>query len=146
MKLIENQTEIEKTILKNFKYRKNIGILHNDENLMPKNKKAWSSWNSILDKEDLNKNCVTYWLNKLQNLKTEKDYFLTLNPIKDIDSKKIIKKIEFTHPFYDIKTIEAQKYLTKLQGVNNSWFCGSYFGYGFHEDGLKSAISVANKL
>ena len=99
-----------------------------------------------MDKEDLNKNCVTYWLNKLQNLKTEKDYFLTLNPIKDIDSKKIIKKIEFTHPFYDIKTIEAQKYLTKLQGVNNSWFCGSYFGYGFHEDGLKSAISVANKL
>ena len=146
LQLIKDPTEAEKKILKNFQYKKNLAYLHSEDFFMPKNKKAWSSWNSILDKEDLNKNCVTYWLNKLQNLKTEKDYFLTLNPIKDIDSKKIIKKIEFTHPFYDIKTIEAQKYLTKLQGVNNSWFCGSYFGYGFHEDGLKSAISVANKL
>ena len=113
---------------------------------MPKNKNLWSSWNSILDRNDLNKNCVTYWLNKLQNLKTSKDYFLTLNPIIKIDNNKIIKKIEFTHPFYDVKTIESQKYLAELQGVNNSWFCGSYFGYGFHEDGLKSAINVASKL
>ena len=113
---------------------------------MPKNKNAWSSWNSILDNHDLNKNCVTYWLNKLQNLKASKDYFLTLNPIMEIDNKKIIKKVEFTHPFYDLKTIGAQKYLAELQGVNNTWFCGSYFGYGFHEDGLKSAINVASKL
>ena len=85
-------------------------------------------------------------MNKLQNLKTQKDYFLTLNPIVDIDKKKIIKKVEFTHPFYDMKTIKAQKYLSELQGVNNSWFSGSYFGYGFHEDGLKSAITIANKI
>ena len=113
---------------------------------MPKNKKLWSSWNSILDGGDLSKNCVTYWLNSLQNLKTLKNYFLTLNPIAEIDNKKIIKRVEFTHPFYDMETIETQKYLKDLQGVNNSWFCGSYFGYGFHEDGLKSAISVTNKL
>ena len=113
---------------------------------MPRNKNLWSSWNSILDNRDPNKSCVTYWLNKLQNLKTTKDYFLTLNPITEIDSKKIIKKVQFTHPFYDMKTIETQKNLSELQGVNNSWFCGSYFGYGFHEDGLKSAINVANKL
>tara|TARA_Y100000590_G_scaffold94743_1_gene107350 strand:+ start:362 stop:1603 length:1242 start_codon:yes stop_codon:yes gene_type:complete len=146
LNLIENLTENESKILKNFEYKKNIAILHYDEVLMPKNKKAWSSWNSIMDVNDLRKNCVTYWLNKLQNLKVQKNYFLTLNPIIDIDNKKIIKKIEFTHPFYDIKTIKAQKYLTELQGVNNSWFCGSYFGYGFHEDGLNSAIGVANKL
>ena len=76
----------------------------------------------------------------------EKNYFLTLNPIVNIERNRIMKKVEFTHPFYDINTIKAQKYLTELQGVNNSWFCGSYFGYGFHEDGLKSAIDVANKL
>ena len=99
-----------------------------------------------MDRSDINKNCVTYCLNKLQNLKTPNDYFLTLNPIIEMDSKKIIKKVEFTHPFYDMKTIKTQKYLGELQGVNNSWFCGSYFGYGFHEDGLKSAINVANKL
>ena len=146
LKLIKNPTDNEKNFLSNFKYKKNLAYLHTDVYFMPKNKNLWSSWNSILDRHDLNKNCVTYWLNKLQNLKTSKDYFLTLNPIKEIDNKKIIKKVEFTHPFYDIETIRDQKHLAKLQGVNNSWFCGSYFGYGFHEDGLKSAINVANKL
>ena len=146
LNLIQNPTENEKKILKSFEYKKNTAILHTDELLMPKNKKAWSSWNSIMDNNNLNKNCVTYWLNKLQNLKSYKNYFLTLNPIIDIDKKRIIKKVEFTHPFYDIKTIQAQKHLYQIQGINNSWFCGSYFGYGFHEDGLKSAIDVANKL
>ena len=144
--LIEDPTENEKKILRNFQYKKNIGYLHCDDRLMPNRKKAWSSWNSILDKNDVSKNCVTYWLNKLQNLKTKKNYFLTLNPFIEIEKNKIIKEIEFTHPFYDIKTINAQKYLFKLQGVNNSYFCGSYFGYGFHEDGLNSAIDVSNKL
>ena len=146
LQLIQNPTEKEKKFLKNFKYKKNIAYLHTDNYFMPRNKNLWSSWNSILDSDDLNKNCVTYWLNKLQNLKTQKDYFLTLNPIADIDKNKIIKKVEFTHPFYDIETIKAQRHLSELQGINNSWFCGSYFGYGFHEDGLKSAIAVANKL
>ena len=113
---------------------------------MPKNKKAWSSWNSIMDIHDLNKNCVTYWLNKLQNLNSNDNYFLTLNPIIPIDEKKVMKVVEFTHAFYDIKTIKAQRYLSEIQGINNSWFCGSYFGYGFHEDGLKSAITIAAKL
>ena len=146
LQLIENPTENEKKILKKFEYKKNVAILHHDELLMPRNKNIWSSWNSILDFNDLNQNCITYWLNKLQNLKTNKNYFLTLNPILNIDREKIIKKVEFTHPFYEAETLEAQKNLLKLQGINNSWFCGSYFGYGFHEDGLKSAIDVANKL
>ena len=146
LKLIENPTENEKKILKNFEYKKNTAFLHSDDRLMPKSKNAWSSWNSIMDSKDLNKNCVTYWLNKLQNIKTEKNYFLSLNPIFDIDKKKIIKKVEFTHPFYDIKTIKAQKHLSELQGVNNSWFCRSYFGYGFHEDGLNSAMDIVSKL
>jgi predicted NAD/FAD-binding protein len=146
LKLINNPTENEKKILKNFEYKKNVAYLHNDIFFMPKNKKTWSSWNAILDKHDLNKNCVTYWLNKLQNLKTQKDYFLTLNPLANIDKNKIITKVEFTHPVYDMKMVKAQKYLSELQGVNNSWFCGSYFGYGFHEDGLNSGIDVSNKL
>ena len=126
--------------------KKNVAYLHNDDSLMPKNRNAWSSWNSILDKYDLSKNCVTYWLNKLQNLKTNKNYFLTLNPFILIEDSKIIKKIEFTHPFYDMKTVNAQKYLSQLQGKNNSWFCGSYFGYGFHEDGINSAINIVGQI
>ena len=113
---------------------------------MPAQKSAWSSWNSILDIKNIKKNCVTYWLNKLQNLNTSKNYFLTLNPFIPIEKNKIIKKVEFTHPFYDTKAIKAQKYLSELQGVNNSYFCGSYFGYGFHEDGLNSGINISNKL
>ena len=146
LKLINDPTENEKKILKNFQYKKNIAYLHSDENLMPYKKNVWSSWNSILDKNDEKKNCVTYWLNKLQNLKTKKNYFLTLNPIMPLEDSKIIKKVEFTHPFYDLKMINAQKYLSELQGVNNTYFCGSYFGYGFHEDGLNSGIEVSNKL
>tara|TARA_B100000700_G_scaffold300685_1_gene369123 strand:+ start:466 stop:1707 length:1242 start_codon:yes stop_codon:yes gene_type:complete len=144
--LIKNPTDNEKKILTNFKYKKNIAYLHTDERLMPARKNIWSSWNSILNNKDLKLNCVTYWLNKLQNLKTINNYFLTLNPIISIDKTKVIKKIEFTHPIYDMETVNAQKFLFKLQGVNNTWFCGSYFGYGFHEDGLKSAISISNKL
>ena len=136
----------EKSVLNNFQYKKNIAYLHSDEKLMPDNKKVWSSWNSILDKKNMNKNCVTYWLNTLQNLKTKKNYFLTLNPYLLLDDHKIIKKINFTHPFYNLRCNEAQKKLEKLQGENNSWFCGSYFGYGFHEDGIKSAINIVNQV
>jgi predicted NAD/FAD-binding protein len=146
LKLIKDPTENEKKILKNFQYKKNIAYLHSDKRLMPKRRNAWSSWNAILDKNDIKKNCVTYWLNKLQNLKTKENYFLTLNPFISIKDDKIIKRVEFTHPFYNMKTINAQKYLSELQGINNSYFCGSYFGYGFHEDGINSGIKIANKL
>ena len=146
LKLINDPSENEKKILKNFQYKKNIAYLHNDERLMPNRKNVWSSWNSILDKNDIKKNCITYWLNNLQNLKTKKNYFLTLNPFIPIEDNKIIKKVEFSHPFYDINTINAQKHLSELQGINNTYFCGSYFGYGFHEDGLNSGMEVAKKI
>ena len=146
LSLINEPSEKEKKIFKNFKYKKNIAYLHTDEVLMPLRKNVWSSWNSILNKENLKENCVTYWLNKLQNLQTDKNYFLTLNPITPVDKSKIIKRIEFTHPIYDMQTVNAQKHLSELQGINNTWFCGSYFGYGFHEDGLNSAIDISNKL
>ena len=146
LNLIKDPTENEKKILQNFQYKKNIAYLHNDDQLMPKRRNVWSSWNSILDKNNVKKNCVTYWLNKLQNLKTKENYFLTLNPFITINDDKIIKKVEFTHPFYEVKTINAQKNLSTLQGVNNSFFCGSYFGYGFHEDGLNSGIEIASRL
>jgi uncharacterized protein len=146
LNLIKNPSDDEKNILSSFEYKKNIAYLHTDDSLMPNTRKVWSSWNSILDKKDLSKNCVTYWLNKLQNIKTKTNYFLTLNPITPIEHTKIIKKVYFTHPFYDLESIKAQKNLFKLQGKNNSWFCGSYFGYGFHEDGIKSSINIVNQI
>ena len=146
LKLIENPTTIEKKILSNFQYKKNIAFIHSDDNFMPKNKKAWSSWNSIIDKNNLENNSVTYWLNLLQNLKIEKNIFLTLNPFFDIPENKIFKKVYFTHPYYDKNALENQKQLQTIQNKENILFCGSYFGYGFHEDGIKSSIEMIKNL
>ena len=140
--LLSEPSEVEQKLLSEFQYVTNTAFLHTDEELMPKNKSAWSSWNSI-SKKDLTNTCVTYWLNQLQNLKTSQNYFLTLNPIQNIEQDKIIKRVIFTHPYFNLKNTLLQKDLKNLQGINRTWYCGSYFGYGFHEDGLKSALEVA---
>ncbi len=145
LKLIEKPTRNEDEILKEFTYINNTAYLHTDINLMPNKKNAWSSWNSISTK-DLTKTCVTYWLNKLQNLETKDNYFLTLNPICDIKKNKIIKKINFTHPYLNIKSFKMQKRLNDLQGKKRVWFSGSYFGYGFHEDGLNSSLEMLKQF
>jgi predicted NAD/FAD-binding protein len=139
LKILDKPTEKEEEILNKFTYVYNLAFLHTDKNLMPKREKAWSSWNSITKD---NKTCVTYWLNRLQNLETDKNYFLTLNPVEEIDKKKIIKQVKFTHPYFNNENVSLQKELHLLQGRKRTWFCGSYFGYGFHEDGLKSSIEL----
>ncbi len=146
LNLIDNPLDEERNILSNFNYRKNLAILHTDENMMPKNKKVWSSWNSFVDKKDKSKNSLSYWLNLLQNLKNEKNIFLTLNPIRKISDDKILKKINFTHPYYDQNALDNQKNLKSIQNKENLLFCGSYFGYGFHEDGIKSSIEMLKNL
>ena len=143
LELLDDPSLEESEILKKFTYVSNEAYLHRDENLMPIRKSAWSSWNSISKNENT---CVTYWLNKLQNLNSEKSYFLTLNPVEAIDKNKIIKKIHFTHPYFNKDNVALQKDLNKLQGKKRTWFCGSYFGYGFHEDGLKSSKELFKKF
>ena len=145
LKLIDNPSNEEKEILNEFTYISNEAYLHTDVDLMPNKINAWSSWNSI-SKKDLTKTCVTYWLNKLQNLDTNKNYFLTLNPITKIKDNKIIKKINFTHPYLNNKSFEMQNRLKDLQGKKRVWFSGSYFGYGFHEDGLKSSLEMLKQF
>ena len=139
LKILDKPTEEEQRILSKFKYVSNEAILHSDERFMPKKRLAWSSWNSI---SNGNQTCVTYWLNNLQNLKCEQNFFLTLNPISEINKKNIIKNINFTHPYFNSETLKYQKSLLSLQGKKRTWYCGSYFSYGFHEDGIKSAINL----
>ena len=146
LKIIENPTLEEKEILKNFKYRKNTAAIHFDQSIMPKNKKAWCSWNSSMSKDNIEKTSVTYWLNQLQNLKIDRDIFLTINPFREIPKDKIFKKVLFTHPYYDNAALSNQKNLNKIQNKKNTLFCGSYFGYGFHEDGIKSSIDMLKTL
>ena len=146
LSLIKNPTDQEIKTLSNFDYKKNLAVLHCDESTMPKNKKVWSSWNTYVDPKNLNKSSLTYWLNLLQNINCEKNIFLTLNPLKEIPNERIYKKIEFTHPYYDQKALDNQKNLKNIQNKENLLFCGSYFGYGFHEDGIKSSIEMLKNL
>ena len=143
LNILNDPSSKEKEILNKFTYVSNRAFLHTDENLMPSRKKAWSSWNSITKD---NRTCITYWLNKLQNLKTNKNYFLTLNPVAEVEENKIIKQEKFTHPYFNNENVSLQKDLHLLQGKKRTWFCGSYFGYGFHEDGLKSSIDLVKKF
>ena len=146
LKLISEVTDSEKKILDNFKYRKNTAVIHSDECSMPKNKKAWCSWNSSLNPDNKENSSVTYWLNQLQNLKISKNIFLTINPFFKIDPNKIYNEINFTHPYYDENALKNQSKLNSIQNVNNTLFAGSYFGYGFHEDGIKSSIEMLKTL
>ena len=142
LSIIENPSVDEKKILSNFSYKENFAYIHTDEKVMPKNKNAWSSWNSLMNKNNVAKNSITYWLNLLQNLKCEENIFLTLNPYFEIDNSKILKKVRFTHPYFDQSALDHQSKLKNLQNKRNILFCGSYFGYGFHEDGIKSSLEM----
>ena len=106
------------------------------------NYKTFSLLVDLDEIQSLAKNISIFSLNKLQNLKTNKDYFLTLNPVENIIRNKIIKKVIYTHPYFNKENVILQKDLYSLQGKKRTWFCGSYFGYGFHEDGLKSSIEL----
>ena len=143
--LIDKPTQEETEILSNFSYKENVAFIHTDKRAMPKNKKAWCSWNSSVDKKD-NKNSITYWLNLLQNLKCNEDIFLTLNPYFEIDGSKVLKKVKFTHPYFDQSALNNQIKLNELQNKKDVLYCGSYFGYGFHEDGINSSIEMLKYL
>lgn len=138
----------EQRTLSAFAYTSNEVVLHTDTSLMPRRKAAWSSWNYMGERVASGDQqlCVTYWMNLLQVLKTKQDYFVTLNPTHPVDPAKIIKRIVFDHPLFNAQAIAAQDDLAALQGLNHTWFCGAYFGSGFHEDGLQSGLAVAEAI
>jgi len=144
LKLLKKPTKDEKFILSTFEYTNNIAYLHSDPSMMPKNKKTWSSWNFIKDEQDNHSFTLTYWMNNLQKLQTKKDYFVTINP-KEIP-KNIHDKTIFTHPKFTVQTTAFQRKIKDLQGVKNTFLCGAYHGFGFHEDGIQSAAYVAMLL
>lgn len=147
--LIAEPTTVQKKLLGSFKYKKNLAILHSDPSLMPKRRKAWASWNYIGDDHDASSRedlSVTYWMNRLQKLNTNKNYFVTLNPAVEPKDGTVLRSFPYDHPLFDNAAIAAQKMLWNLQGHQNLWFCGSYFGYGFHEDGIQSGLAAAEAL
>lgn len=143
--LLEQPTHEERCILGAFQYSQNHAVLHDDMRLMPRRRSVWASWNYIGENGEVvvRSPTVTYWMNALQNLPTRDNLFVTLNP--SMEPKNILHEESYDHPIFDAKAIAAQKQLWSLQG-NGIWFCGAYFGPGFHEDGLQAGLAVAEEL
>ena len=144
-KIIKNLDKNLSELLNKFRYQNNLAYLHFDQSLMPKNKLIWSSWNYSTNSQK-QISCITYWMNRLQNLDIDKNIFVTLNPIQIPKENKIIKIFKYEHPIYDKNSLLVQKQIKLYQGKNNIFFAGAWNGFGFHEDGVKSALNIANKL
>jgi len=138
----------ERNILGAIRYSENRAYLHHDASLMPKRKSVWASWNYLADtrSESARPPEVSYWLNRLQNLPAKQNVFLTLNPATPPEEARRVAEFNYHHPLFDSAALSAQPELWRLQGHRNTWFCGSYFGYGFHEDALQSGLAVGEVL
>lgn len=146
--LLAEPSEQERQQLGAFRYTTNHTFLHNDERLMPKRKRVWSSWNYIDNGKSSADDALTvsYWMNELQGLGNAHPLFVTLNPRVPPNDQLIIRKFSYQHPLFDRAAISAQPNLWALQGRDHVWFCGSYFGYGFHEDALQAGLAVGEQL
>lgn len=148
LRLLGDADAQERSVLGAFRYTDNVAVLHSDQTLMPKRRRVWSSWNYIGDRatDGAQPLCVTYWMNRLQNLDNRHPLFVTLNPTRPISPDRRIESFRYTHPLFDQKALDAQQQLWRLQGRRNTWFCGAYFGFGFHEDGLQAGLAAAEQL
>jgi predicted NAD/FAD-binding protein len=139
----------ERALLGAFRYTRNVAALHTDESLMPRRRRVWASWNYLgADKADAADRppCVTYWMNRLQGLPAETNYFVTLNPPRAPRPGSLLRSETYEHPVFNAAAIRAQRRLWELQGRDGVWFCGAHFGSGFHEDGLQAGLAVAEQL
>lgn len=146
LKVIEKPTDFERKILGAIPYRPNSVVLHSDESLLPRRKTAWASWNYLLDGNHIEKPVLTYNMNMLQGIKSQKTFCVTVNAEENIDPNKVIRKYNYSHPQFGAESVDAQNSWCEINGKLNSWFCGAYWGNGFHEDGVVSAQRVANCL
>lgn len=146
--LVADKDADETTILGAFSYQRNRAVLHSDERQMPVRRRVWSSWNYLGRRQaEADRDvAVTYWMNRLQALPTDFPLFVTLNGFDPIPVDKTIAAFDYDHPVFDAKAMAAQQALPSIQGRGGLWYCGSYCGYGFHEDGLASAVAVARRL
>ncbi|MDH3241568.1 MAG: FAD-dependent oxidoreductase [Alphaproteobacteria bacterium] len=144
LRLLSDPTPAEARALAAFKYSANQVVLHGDPSLMPKRRSAWAAWNFI-EIGDGHQG-VTYWMNLLQNLETVGPLLVTLNPPREPDPAQVYGTFDYDHPILGREAIAAQPALDSIQGQCRTWFCGSYFGYGFHEDAFASGLAVADRL
>ncbi|WP_431276804.1 NAD(P)/FAD-dependent oxidoreductase [Variovorax ureilyticus] len=146
LRLLADATHTERRLLGAFGYSRNHAVLHTDPALMPGRRAVWSSWNYISNSAAVAAPCVSYWMNRLQQLPGVGPLFLTLNPSREPQARQVLRTEVYEHPLFDAAAIRAQRELWSMQGRRRIWFCGAYFGSGFHEDGLQAGLAVAEAL
>ena len=144
--LLEKATDAERDVMGNFRTSRNVSTLHTDTSLLPRRATARASWNYNLSKDASNAATVTYHMNRLQSLHASEEYCVTLNGEDVIDSSRVLRKIVYHHALYTPDAVRAQARWNEISGRNRTHFCGAYWFYGFHEDGLNSALRVARAL
>jgi uncharacterized protein len=144
--LLADPGDREREILAAMTYQENDTVLHTDATLLPRRRRAWAAWNALVPK-DANEQCtVSYCMNLLQSLDSAEPIVVTLNRTAQIAAEKILRRLRYHHPVYTQASVAAQTRKAEIQGVNRTWFAGAYWGWGFHEDGMRSAVDVANGL
>lgn len=146
LRMLADPTLAEKEILREFPYERNVAILHTDTNLLPHNRGAWSSWNYHVSRENCERATLTYNMNILQRIDSDQTFLVTLNEDEQIDPQKVLKRIVYHHPVYTVRRAVAQSRHAELINHHRTSYCGAYWGNGFHEDGVKSALAVCNVL
>jgi predicted NAD/FAD-binding protein len=144
--MLGDPSEPEREILGAIPYQRNEAVLHTDTSLLPRRRVAWSSWNFHLGEGSPGASTVTYWMNNLQRLRAEREYLVTLNRGAEIDPGKTIRRFEYDHPVYTAEGVAAQGRHDEISGVRRTHYCGAYWGWGFHEDGVLSALRACEGI
>jgi len=143
LRLLDEPSELERELLSAFPYQRNETVLHTDESLLPKRRRAWGSWNYRIRSDSSDAVAITYNMNMLQSISSRTQYCVTLNETDRIDPSKVIRRFQYHHPIFTLERDAAQARHEELVRNNRTSFCGAYWGFGFHEDGVRSAIRVA---
>jgi predicted NAD/FAD-binding protein len=141
----DGATAAERRLLGAIRYHPNTAVLHTDAALLPRRRRAWAAWNYERGR-DTQQVCLHYLINRLQPLPWQQPVIVSMNPVREPDPAKVLRRLAYAHPVFDQSALRAQQRLASLQGQQRSWFCGAWCGYGFHEDGLKAGLAVAESL
>jgi len=146
LRLLADPSELERRVLGAIRYQENEVVLHTDASVMPRLRRAWASWNYRIARERRDRVSVSYHMNRLQGLRSRQDFFVTLNGVDQVHASRVLARFVCHHPVFDAGAVAAQRLHAKVDGVNRTHYCGAYWGYGFHEDGVNSAIAVARSF
>jgi len=142
LKMLADPSPVEKEILGTIPYQENTTTLHTDSTVLPERQQLWSSWNYLIPREEINRAILTYNMNRLQTIKAPVTFCVTLNKASGIDERQVLGNYVYHHPVYLIHSPMAQKRHEEISGKNRTHYCGAYWGYGFHEDGVNSALAA----